>query len=90
MVAFSCQIARVISVAVVGGNYLACDIPVVPNPIPTSPFPIRAGGTIAGSRIISIIRSIKPFIKIGPSGDVSESVVTVGITTFCKVRNGKG
>ena len=85
----TCQIARNPSVAVLVGN-LVCDIPVVPNPIPTSPFPIRAGGTIAGSRIISIIRSIKPFIKIGPSGDVSESVVTVGITTFCKVRNGKG
>ena len=87
MVAFSCQIARVISVAVVGGNYLACDIPVVPNPIPTSPFPIRAGGSIVrNNRFITIA----PNSMTGPSGFVSESVVAVGITTFCKVRNGKG
>ena len=86
MVASTCQIARPNCVALPVVNNLGCDRPVVPNPIPTSPFPIRAGGTRIRSKTIAI----SPISMTGPSGVVSESVVAVGITSFCKDKDGKG
>ena len=43
MVAFTCQIASPTSVAMLSVNNMGWDALVIPNPKPTSPFPIRAG-----------------------------------------------
>ena len=94
-----CQIARNISVAMVIVDNLGQDTLVVPNSVPTSPFPIRAGGVEAKAGGIQRISSLITIMYItrvitrhitGPSGVIPQCEIVVGITTFCKDKKWKG
>ena len=93
MLAFSCQIASWSGVAMLSVNSLGWNNFVVPNPIPASPFPIRAGGIKKTGRRTSTASLITIPVYVstaGPSGFVSKYEIAVGITTFYKDKNGKG